>query len=47
MLFLAHKVALELTLSLISGIQMEQKVHSAFLAASSPFMRERAMNVHM
>jgi hypothetical protein len=31
----------------ISRIQMEQKVQGAFLAASIPFMREQAMNVHM
>jgi hypothetical protein len=31
----------------ISVIQMEQKVQGAFPTASSPFMRERVMNVHM
>jgi hypothetical protein len=31
----------------ISGIQMEQKVQGAFPTTSSPFVRKRAMNVHM
>jgi hypothetical protein len=31
----------------ISRIQMEQKVQGAFPTTSSPFMRKRAMNVHM
>jgi hypothetical protein len=31
----------------ISRIQMKQKVQGAFLAASSPFMREWPMDVHM
>jgi hypothetical protein len=30
-----------------SRIQMEQKVQGAFLAASTPFMREQVMEVHM
>jgi hypothetical protein len=31
----------------ISGIQMEQKVQGVFPTPSSPFLKKRAMNVHM
>jgi hypothetical protein len=31
----------------ISGIQRKQKVQGVFPTPSSPFMRKRAMNVHM